>query len=125
MHTEIMSLKNEEAGFHVLLNHENWRVAVSNLIEDEKPLSFEKHLETDEVFVLLKGQGFLLEAGTGKLPNAVKKVKMERNGVYNVPKGVWHAHQMKAGSRLLIVENADTGDKNSQKAPLIPYEMEM
>ena len=36
-----------------------------------------------------------------------------------VPKGVWHAHQMKAGSQLLSVENADTGDHNSQKVPLV------
>ena len=119
MSGDITTLKNEEPGFHVLLSHENWRVAVSNLVEDEIPPSLEKHLKTDEVFVLLKGEGFLLEAGTDKLPKAIKKVKMELNGVYNVPKGVWHAHQMKAGSQLLIVENADTGDQNSQKVLLV------
>lgn len=119
MGSDVIALKNKEPGFHVLLSNENWRIAVSNLVEDEIPSCLEKHLETDEVFVLLKGEGILLEAGADTVPNAIRNVKMELNDVYNVPKGVWHSHQMKAGSQLLIVENTDTGDHNSQKVPLV------
>lgn len=73
------------------------------------PAYMERHLETDEVFVLLSGAATLL------IGAARRKVEMSPFKLYNVRKGTWHQIVTQPGTRCLIVENADTSGENSEK----------
>jgi hypothetical protein len=40
--------------------------------------------------------------------------------MYNVKRGVWHTVVLCRGGSVLIVENRDTGEENSDYSPLDP-----
>ena len=101
------------AGFAPLTSFGTWRIAVCNAKQDEQLFSVQRHLETDEAFVLLAGTCAMLVAAGENDVGAARWVPMQPLHVYTVPKNVWHAHMATAGSSLLIVENEDTGDANS------------
>ena len=70
--------------YKTLLASGSWRVAFLNhgdKFSPERPERLERHLETDEVFVLLDGSATLF---VGKEMNSVK---MERFRIYNVKRG--------------------------------------
>ena len=105
-----------EPGYAPVIDFGAWRVAVLNDI-DELELhnlkTMQKHLQSDEVFVLLKGSCTLFTAGDGAEPDSIQGVKLEQYKCYNVKAGVWHTHTLTENSSVLIVENRDTCDKNS------------
>ena len=101
------------AGFAPLVSFGTWRVAICNAVEDERLFAMQRHLETDEAFVLLVGTGAMLVAEGENDVQAARWVPMQPLHVYTVQRNVWHAHMVTAGSSLLIVENEDTGDANS------------
>jgi hypothetical protein len=68
----------------------------------------ERHMKTDEVFVLLCSEAALY-IGDGR-----EKVTMEIGKVYNVKVATWHNLCMKEGSQVLIVENDDTCRENTE-----------
>lgn len=110
-------------GYMPLKEFESWRVAVLKFCKDllvENVKTVQKHLYTDEVFVLLQGSCTLFIAGEGDEPGDVEKVVMEPHKIYNIKKGVWHNHIMSEDGEVLIVENADTydGEGNSPIVPL-------
>ncbi len=115
---QIAIYSHDQKGFKALHTFEGWRVALSNAPEKETVSTLSRHMLTDECFILLSGRGLLISAGNGDTPGALICYQMEPLFVYNVPKEVWHAHLMDAGSTLAIVENADTGAHNSQEQPL-------
>lgn len=100
-------------GFAPLVRFEAWRVAMCNAKQDEHLFSMQRHLETDEAFVLLAGSCAMLVAEGESDVGAAHWVPMQPLRVYTVRKNVWHAHVAMAGASLLIVENEDTGDANS------------
>ena len=112
-----------EPGFQPLVVKEGWRAAILNDNPEKYRLEslcdFERHMKTDEVFVLLDGACTLLigdseEAGrTGR----VTAVKMEPKKLYNVKKGVWHNLLGTPGMTLFVVENADTSRATSEFLP--------
>ncbi|MBQ8541776.1 MAG: cupin domain-containing protein [Clostridia bacterium] len=88
-----------------------WRVAYLNHdaeFEEKNFHKMERHMKTDEVFVLLQGEAVLV------VGDELNKVEMEPHKVYNVPKGVWHHIFTKEGTKVLIVENEDTSETNSE-----------
>ena len=79
----------------------------------EKINRMQKHLETDEVFVLLAGYCILfLGAGDDRVTQ-VHAVDMEPFKLYNVKRNCWHSHTFSQDAKVLIVENRDTVDANS------------
>ena len=97
--------------FRVMMHFGNWRVAYLNHGERFKEENFnviERHMETDEVFVLLQGSAELI------IGKELHRIKMEPFKIYNVPKGVWHHIFTQEGTRVLIVEEYDTSDENSE-----------
>ena len=108
----------EGKGYRPLVDFGNWRVAVLNPdgFQTRESVEYcERHIETDEVFVLLSGKARLIDSGTGPRPlRAPKAVPLKNGAVYNVKKGTWHFILMSAESRLLIVENRNTTRKNSR-----------
>lgn len=123
MKTEIMQEVNgvETIGFPKedympLKDYEEWRVAVLKYCENTRLENIDwmqKHLLTDEVFVLLAGQCTLLLGGCGDIPEEFKTVEMKAHRIYNIKKGYWHNHVLDEEGEVLIVENRNTSDENS------------
>ena len=105
-------------GYKSLVFFEGWRVAILNdkpdLYRKDTIKTLERHMLTDEVFVLLSGECTLLIGGDQKELGPIEPVKMEPLKFYNVKKAVWHNLIGNPGMSLLIVENADTGLENSE-----------
>lgn len=116
---EIKEIKGE--GYFPVIDYSTWRVAVLNYCDELLPQNINKmqrHDESDEVFVLLKGR-FMLYAGDGKdTVGNINSVELEPYKVYNVHKGTWHTHSLSRDASVLIIENKDTGDENSPEIEL-------
>ena len=110
-------------GFRPLVYFGSWRVAVLNYIEELHPAKIdmlERHPETDEVFVLTRGQGILfLVDGESQDAILVPQV-METGKIYNVKPHTWHTIVVSRDASVLIVENGDTGRDNSEYFSLKP-----
>jgi hypothetical protein len=103
-------------GYRPVLDYDSWRVAVLNYIDELLPpniTKMQKHQQTDEAFILLKGQ-CLLYIGEGETEvTHILPQKMESLKVYNVKKNTWHTHTLSKDAMVLIIENRDTTDDNS------------
>ena len=116
---EIKRFKGE--GYRPLVSHAGWRVAVLNYLDELHPshiADMERHLGTDEVFVLIKGWGVLLLGGNAAQVEGLTDVEMEIGTVYNIRMNTWHGILMSADASVLIVENDDTCEANSEKCAL-------
>lgn len=97
-------------GYEPTMNFGEWRVAIMNWSPAlDAVTKYERHMLTDEVFVLLEGKASLL-IGEEKVT-----YKMEKYKIYNVKKAVWHGTAMSPDAKLLIVENHNTSAENSEK----------
>lgn len=106
----------QKSGYLPLVDYETWRVAVLKFCDNlkiENIKTMQKHMQTDEVFILLKGHCTLYLGGSGERPDRIEKVAMHPGKVYNIKKGVWHNHTMDEQGEVVIVENSNTSDDNS------------
>lgn len=106
----------EGEGYKPMIDYMSWRVAVLRYCEElevQNLKTMQQHNETDEVFILLKGNCTLFTGGLGDIINHMDAVKMEPLKLYNVKRGVWHTHTLDKEATVLIVENQDTSDHNS------------
>ena len=111
MSNKIDILEFDGPGYSTVMKFGAWRVAIINYCEhfDPKtPLKLERHMETDEVFVLLDGNATLI------IGEEKKQYVMEKNKVYNVLAGTWHHIHTDEQAKVLIVENEDTGMANTE-----------
>ncbi|MGD1992049.1 MAG: hypothetical protein PVI59_02540 [Anaerolineae bacterium] len=103
-------------GYRPLVDYGAWRVAFLRFADDMLPQNicrFQRHDETDEVFVLLQGRCILYIGEGDQTIAAIHAEDMSPLKVYNVKRGVWHNHTLSRDAVVLIVENRDTGDENS------------
>ena len=106
---DIEIFEHDGEGYERTMHFEEWRVAFMNYADNfAKMGKYERHMLTDEVFVLLCGKATLI-VGDEK-----KEYKMEQNKIYNIKKGIWHATVMSPDAKLLIVENHNTSKDNSE-----------
>ena len=106
----------QKQGYKPLVDFETWRVAILKFCDDlrvENLKTMQRHMETDEVFVLLNGTCTLVSGGNGEKPGEITVLSMNQNKLYNVKKGVWHTHTLSKDAEVLIVENQNTCDGNS------------
>lgn len=104
-------------GFRPLILFGGWRVAVLNYLDELLPRNIkrmERHMETDEVFVLWRGRATLLMGGNGAQVDAVTPQVMEPGKLYNVKRAAWHSILMSRDASILLVENVDTAEGNSE-----------
>lgn len=116
----------QEEGYKPLVDFETWRVAVLKYCNDvhlENIKTMQRHQETDEIFVLLKGNCTLISGGNGESIDNIEMIKMKPNRIYNVKKGVWHNHTLDEEGEVLIVENQNTCDANSPVVQLSKEEV--
>jgi hypothetical protein len=110
-----------DPGFKTLFAFGTWRVAILNYLDEIEPTRIEyveRHNETDEVFILNRGQGILfIGEGRERLENLTPLV-MDPAKIYNVRKGVWHSIVLSRDGSVLLVENRDTDRENSDYSSL-------
>ena len=80
----------------------------------------ERHNETDEVFVLLEGACTLCIGYDDQSPEKIELFVMEKNKLYNVKHEVWHNLTAVPDTILLIVENTDASEADSNNFPVTP-----
>ena len=80
--------------------------------------TFQRHLETDEVFVLLTGKCILFIGAGADQITEIYGEDMLPFKAYNVKKSAWHFHTVSEDAIILIVENRDTGSINSNNITL-------
>jgi ureidoglycolate hydrolase len=117
MNRYIDILRHEGESYKPLVFFESWRVAVLNyadIVAKEHFYRVERHLETDEIFLLLSGTAFLLVGTNDDSPEELNVIKMEKKTIYNIRKAVWHHVIMSEDASIFIVENADTSLDNSE-----------
>ena len=123
--SEICSHEGPE--YQPLVDYETWRVALMNYTPEmlpEKINRMQKHVATDEGFVLLAGRCILFPGEGSDGVTDIQAVDMEPYRLYNVKKECWHSHTFSADARVLIVENRDTVDANSPFTGLSPEQQE-
>jgi hypothetical protein len=108
-------------GYMPMIDYESWRVAILKYCDELLPKNIakmQKHNETDEVFVLLKGK-FILYIGEGNdtVENIYAK-ELEPLKMYNVKKTTWHTHSLSEDAVVLIIENQNTDLSNSPEIQL-------
>jgi mannose-6-phosphate isomerase-like protein (cupin superfamily) len=111
---EILAYEGE--GYNRTMHFGEWRVALANFgapFDRDRYTYLERHLLTDEVFVLLSGKADLV-IGLERT-----ETPMEAGKLYNVKQGTWHALLMSEDAKVLIVENHNTSIENSEHYPII------
>ena len=110
-----------DEGYQPLIDYGEWRVAILRYIDELLPENIRKmqrHDETDEVFVLLKGRCILyIGEGEDYVTNILAQ-DMEPLKLYNVKCSTWHSHTLSEDTTVLIIENRDTNINNSPEVEL-------
>ncbi|SFD12918.1 hypothetical protein [Algibacter pectinivorans] len=113
--------KIEGDGYHPFLIREGWQVAQLNYQEEQHIDNIKKldvHLETDEVFVLTKGNSVLIAAKIEDGEPVFELQLMEQHKVYNIPQDMWHNIAMEKGSEVIIIEKSNTHISDFEFFPL-------
>ena len=114
-------------GYQPLVDFGTWRVAFLRFIDELIPENIqllERHVETDEVFVLLEGKAVLfLGEGDQEITQLVS-LEMEPGKLYNIRKNAWHTCVLSRDATILLVENRNTGKENSDYITLEPTQKE-
>jgi len=114
---ELLEVREHNAeGYRPVVDFETWRVAVLNYspsLRAEKITSMQRHNETDEVFVLLRGRCILFLGQGDASVTHVFAEDMVPLKIYNVKKAAWHTHSLSEDGMVLVVENRDTTFDNS------------
>ncbi len=108
---EILNYNGED--FKAVFESGEWKIGIlrySKRFSSFKAL--ERHLLTDEVFVLLKGKATLYIKDQ---KDKTKIYKMKKQTVYNVPKKVWHHIKVSRNATVLVVENSNTSKENTER----------
>ena len=112
-----------ERGYRPLVFSDGWMVALLNwepIMDFEKATEIERHKETDEVFILLKGQAAMYV----DTKEGIQVFGMQPGVIYNVTKATWHNLVATRDVAFLIVENRDThlSDTETRKLSLLETE---
>lgn len=117
MDNNLLEIKEYDGlGYKPLIDYGTWRVAFLRYIDELIPDRIEKlerHVETDEVFVLLQGQAVLF---LGEGDEEIKHLHSQNlviGKLYNVKRNAWHTCVLSKDATIMLVENQDTGDANT------------
>lgn len=103
--------ENTDGGYSVLTDCGDCVISVINYadsISEENQKKTERHIETDEIFIPVKGTATIV-VGEEK-----HRIVMVPGKVYNVKCGIWHSFFAKQGSVVMVVEKKGTGEENSE-----------
>jgi hypothetical protein len=107
---EIYEHKGE--GYEPFLIRDGWQVAQLNHIgaqDLEGIVKVDKHLKTDEAFILLAGTAVLIVATVNEKDTVdFTCLKMRRGVTYNIPVDTWHNIALDRDASVIIVERDGT-----------------
>lgn len=99
---------HRDAGFRVMVESGEWKIGLLRYNERfSRFAELERHMLTDEVFVLL--------SGVATLYTETEALAMEQGNVYTVPAAVWHHIVVSEDASVLVVENRNTSAENTEK----------
>jgi ureidoglycolate hydrolase len=84
----------------------------------------ERHLETDEQFVLFEGSCLLISLEDGSVTD-FDFIWLKSGVLYSVPKGLWHATVMTEGTKMMLAECSGTTFDNSERMTLSNEQLEI
>ena len=118
MDEKLLEIKDYDGeGYQPLVDFGTWRVAFLRFIDElipENIYRLERHVETDEVFVLLDGQAvLLLGEGDQEIEKLIHQV-MRPGILYNVKQNAWHNCVLSRDATILLVENRNTSSENTE-----------
>ena len=94
--------------FKVLMQFEDWKIGFLRYSERFSQFrQMERHMKTDEAFVLLSGEAVLYTED--------EHIQMQMNTVYNIPKGEWHYITVSRDATVMVVENSNTCMDNTER----------
>lgn len=101
-------IESKAEGYKTVLCFESWRIGLIRRAERfTKVTELERHLETDEAFILLEGNATLYDENN--------TYKMETGKIYNFRKGEYHHVTIEEDGLVMVVENVDTCPDNTEK----------
>ena len=109
-------LQHSQPGYAPVTHFGQWKVAMTNhsdVSARDNLQSVAKHLESDEVFALLQGEAAVYVADGSRLPTSLERIVLRPGTALSVHKGMWHALETTPGTRILIIENENTGSENT------------
>ena len=112
----------EDEGLKRVVESGSWFVGIKNWKPANDATHFdsmERHMETDEVFVLLEGGCTLLvDHSEDNSCTNIHCIAMEKNRVYCIHPGVWHNTITTKDAKLILIENKNTSMENSETLTL-------
>ncbi len=103
---DILEFHGED--FKVVHEFEGWKIGLLRYSERFKEFCMEeRHMLTDEAFILLEGEAVLYAGGV--------PYKMEMGKIYNIRKGEWHNIVVSETTTVMVVENSNTSKDNTEK----------
>ncbi|MHB0966403.1 MAG: hypothetical protein ACYC36_08090 [Bellilinea sp.] len=108
-------------GYQPLVTFGEWRVAALRHSEEAQRNGIsrlDRHMATDEVFILTQGKAVLFLGGNAAEIGEIQPVVMKLNDIYNVKQGTWHASLVSQDAHIIIVENDNTSKENTESAAL-------
>lgn len=113
---EVISNKKGGTGFDVLHTCGAWKLAFISHAEQYGDLKQLKcHTETDEAFLLIKGDAVMFTSEDGK---TIEKTDLEKEKLYVVKKNTWHHLRVSSDALLLVMENSNTSKENTNTLTL-------
>lgn len=111
-----------DAGYRPLIYSAGWMVALMNWdtkMAVKNAARIERHVRTDEVFILLRGKAaFYVDEGEGGL----RVVEMLPGKLYNIPRSIWHNTLATTDVQFAIIENRDTDKMDTEERELTEEE---
>ena len=97
--------------FKVMVKSDGWKIGFLRYSERFADFGvLERHLQTEESFILLEGSATLYENH--------EPCEMEKCKVYTIGRGVWHHIVVSRDATVMVVENADTSLENTERIPV-------
>ena len=115
--------KYEGPGIGGIVEGREYTILLLNFLPRLAPdtiTDMQRHLETDESFILLQGRAVLFAAAGEERPGELQAYVMKPGTIYTVPKNVWHTQTMTEDAKILLVENSGTVAENSPRCPITP-----
>jgi hypothetical protein len=94
----------------------NWKVGLLQYMPqfNYKDLNnIDAHMETDEIFILQSGKCSLLIFDEKQNADKVEFVQLKEIVPVCVNKGTWHTHILSKDAKVVVIENANTCEKNT------------
>ncbi len=110
MEKDVDILETNAEGYERIVEFGAWTVANINYearYDENNFYRVERHIKTDEVFILTEGEATLI------IGEKLERVPMEKGKIYNVKKAVWHHIFLTRDAKVLVIENSDTCTENT------------